>query len=140
MLDGNWTYRSYRNDPQLVDGNAAKALAMIFGEGVFSFAMKGKTKLTGKLDMGSNYVLTLTGKVSPARGASPSTFHIVGLGVPNSPTANWRYDYHGWPAYEWPDGVDQVPSLVGSVVRVVAHGPKSPAGVVATFIAVKQPA
>lgn len=138
MLDGNWTYRSFHNDPGLVGSDKDKALDLIFGEGVFSFAVTGRTKLTGKLDMGNGYVLTLTGKVSAARGASPSTVHIVGLGVPNSPTAGWRYDYHGWPAYEWPDGIDQVSSLVGSVVRVVAHGPRSPAGVTASFIAVKQ--
>ena len=38
----------------------------------------------------------------------------------------------------WPDGVDQVPSFVGTVVRVKAHGPNSPAGYTASFIAVSQ--
>jgi hypothetical protein len=138
VLEGNWTYRSYHDDPQLVGGDADKALGLIFGEGVFSFTMVSPARLAGKLDMGGGYVLTLTGKVKPARGASPLSFRIVGLGVANSPTAGWRYDYDGWPAYQWPDGVDQVPSLVGSVVRVKSHGPQSPAGVVASFIAVKQ--
>ena len=32
----------------------------------------------------------------------------------------------------------QVPALVGTVIRVNAHGPQSPAGVTASFIAVKQ--
>ena len=138
MLAGQWTYRSFHTDPSLVGDDAAKALAMIFGEGIFTFAMKGKTKLSGKLDMGSNYVLTLTGTVRKGRGEHPLTLHIIGLGVDGSPTAGWRYDYHCWPAYEWPDGINQVPSLVGSVVRVKAHGPQSPAGVTASFIAVSQ--
>ena len=140
MLAGNWTYRSYHNDPSLVGDDADKALAMIFGEGVFTFAMKGRTKLTGKLDMGSNYVLTLTGEVRKGRGANPFSLHTIGLGVPNSPTEGWRYDHYSWLAHEWPDGIDQVPALVGTVVRVNAHGPQSPAGVTASFIAVRQAA
>jgi hypothetical protein len=40
--------------------------------------------------------------------------------------------------YVWPNGVDQVPSLLGTVIRVNAHGPSSPAGYTASFIAVSQ--
>jgi hypothetical protein len=38
----------------------------------------------------------------------------------------------------WPNGVEQRPALVGTVIRVVAHGPTSPAGFVASFVAVKK--
>jgi len=41
-------------------------------------------------------------------------------------------------AHTWPNGIDQVPALVGSVIRAKPHN-GSPAGVVASFIAVKQP-
>lgn len=138
MLAGNWTYRSYHNDPALVGNDPNAALAMIFGEGVFTFAIKGKTKVTGKLDMGSGYILTLSGTARQGRGENPLALHLIGLGVDGSPTAGWRYDYYCWPGYEWPDGIDQVPSLVGTVVRVKPHGPQSPAGVTASFIAVSQ--
>jgi hypothetical protein len=57
---------------------------------------------------------------------------------PGSQTDGWRYDYNATLAYEWPNAVEQVPALVGTVIRVNAHGPKSPAGVTASFIAVKQ--
>ena len=50
----------------------------------------------------------------------------------------WRYDYRGQAAYTWPNGDHQVPSLLGSVIRVVAHG-DGPAGVTASFIAVRHP-
>jgi hypothetical protein len=138
MLDGNWTYRSYHNDTELVGDDAAKALALIFGEGVFSFEMVSPAALKGKLDMGGGYVLTLKGKVKKARGDCPLSLHTIGLGVAGTPTAGWRYDHYSWLAYTWPDGIDQIPALVGSVVRVKAHGPQSPAGVTSSFIAVKQ--
>jgi hypothetical protein len=68
----------------------------------------------------------------------PFEFSIVGTGIDGTPTAGWRYDYHGTLGFAWPDGIDQVPSLLGTVVRVVAHGAQSPAGVTASFIAVRQ--
>ncbi|HEX8261794.1 MAG TPA: hypothetical protein VF547_02855 [Allosphingosinicella sp.] len=32
-LKGEWTYRSFANEPKPVDGNAQAALGLIFGEG-----------------------------------------------------------------------------------------------------------
>ena len=125
MLTGKWTYRSYVNTPTLVGDDPQAALALIFGEG---------DSFGGKLDMGSGYALDLEGEVLPG---DPQGFSIVGLGIDGTPTAGWRYDYHGVTGYEWPDGVDQVPSLLGTVVRVNAHGPSSPAGYTASFIAVQ---
>jgi len=54
----------------------------------------------------------------------------------------WIYDYECYLVPHWPNGVDQVPALVGSVVRTIPHsggqpGTVSPAGVVASFYAVK---
>jgi hypothetical protein len=46
------------------------------------------------------------------------------------------YDYDGVLAYHWPDGVNQTPAIVGSVIRVKPHD-GAPAGYVASFIAVK---
>jgi hypothetical protein len=134
MLTGKWTYRSYRNTPTLVGNDPQAALAQIFGEGVFDFEAGEGDRFVGSLDMGGGYGLTLQGDVI---GGDPSGFSIVGLGVDGTPTAGWRYDYHGVVGYEWPEGVDQVPSLLGTVVRVNAHGPSSPAGFTASFIAVR---
>jgi hypothetical protein len=135
MLSGNWTYRSFRNTPALVGNDAGAALALIFGEGVLDFEAGENDRFGGTFDMGSGYALTLDGEVLPG---DPPGFSIVGLGIPGTPTEGWRYDYRGVPAYEWPNGVDQVPSLVGTVIRVNAHGPSSPAGYSASFIAVRQ--
>jgi len=51
----------------------------------------------------------------------------------------WVYDYQGYLVPDWPDGVNQVAAIVGSVIRTVAHsGGNAPAGVVCSFYAVKQ--
>ncbi|MFW8606772.1 hypothetical protein [Rhizobium beringeri] len=132
-LQGRWTYRSYRNDPALIEDNAQKALENIFGEGVFTLAVSGGN-MTGTLDMGSDYVLDLTGSVVAVEGGEVC---IVGTGRSGTPTAGWEYDYHGTHAFTWPNGVNQVPAFVGSVIRAKPHN-GSPAGYVASFIAVRQ--
>ena len=134
MLAGKWTYRSFRNDPALVGSDAARALALIFGEGVFDFDAEAGGRFTGGLGLGRGYALALIGTVEG------DGFSITGLGLDGTATAGWRYDYRGTLAYAWSEAVDQVPCLLGTVVRVNAHGPKAPAGVTASFIAVRQPA
>jgi hypothetical protein len=128
MVSGKWAYRSYLNQPD----------QPLFGQGTMTFEALSEHLFVGTLDMGGGYVMNLHGLETAGAGGGPATLRIVGLGVAGSPTAGWRYDYHCWPGYTWPDGVNQVPSLVGTVVRVKAHGPNSPAGVVASFIAVSQ--
>ena len=136
-LAGKWTYRSFLNTPQLVDGDANKALGLIFGEGTFAFEMPTKTTVKGTLDMGGGFVLDLSGEVSPGPCDQPF-FRINGFGRTGTPTAGWEYDYSGVIACRWPNGVNQVPSLVGTVIRAKPHN-GAPAGVVASFIAVRQP-
>jgi len=135
VLTGTWTYRSYNSTPALVGDDPQAALALIVGEGVFDFEAGEGGRFRGALGMASGYALRLQGEILPGYR---SAFSIVGLGIDGTPTQGWRYDYHGVAGYEWPDGVDQVPSLLGTVVRVNAHGPSSPAGCTASFIAVRR--
>jgi hypothetical protein len=60
------------------------------------------------------------------------------LGRPGTRTDAWEYDYYAWPAYVWPAGVNQVPCLVGKVLRAKPHN-GGKAGVTAYFIAVSRP-
>jgi len=140
MLKGKWTYRSFNNTMALIDDDAKAALALIFGEGVFDFEAVSPTRFTGGLGMGSGYALTLTGDVSPGSEAIPTQFSIVGEGIAGTATEGWRYDYHGIVGYLWPNAVDQTTSLLGTVVRVNAHGAGAPAGYTASFIAVERSA
>jgi len=138
-LAGKWTYRSFLNDPTLIgdDPNTAPTnlYALLFAEAVFTFAIPNDTTLTGAIDW-TGGGLDLKGKIRESDGGP--IVEIVGTGRPNTGTANWEYDYHGQLAYQWPNGVNQVPAIVGNVIRAKPHN-GNPAGVVASFIAVKQP-
>jgi hypothetical protein len=137
MLATKWAYRSFRNTTDLVSGDANKALALIFGEGVFTFEAPSTNALAGTFDMGGGFVLDLSGTIYPATADAPFTVEIVGQGRDGTPTVGWEYDYHAFMAYHWPNGVNQIPALVGSVIRAKPHN-GAPAGFVASFIAVKQ--
>jgi hypothetical protein len=125
-LEGPWAYHSYLNTPN----------QPLFGAGLFTFQTPSPTTLTGTFDMGSDLVLDLQGTVTPAAGNVPLTVDIKGIGRTGSGTEGWEYDYHGFLAFHWSAGVNQVDSLVGSVLRAKPHDGQ-PAGVTASFIAVR---
>ncbi len=137
MIAGDWMYRSYFNNPDPVGGDAQKALDDIFGEGLFSLATPTLNTVSGTFDMGGGLVLDLRGRVSPTPGG-PVTLQMAGLGRPGTGTDGWEYNYYAWPAYIWPAGVNQVPSLVGTVLRAKPHN-GGKAGVTASFIAARRP-
>jgi hypothetical protein len=137
MIAGKWMYRSYLNNPAPVDGDPKKAIANIFGEGVFIFATPTANTVTGTFDMGGGLILDLNGKLTTAPEGL-ITFQIAGVGRGGTATAGWEYDYYGWPTHMWPAGINQIPTLVGTVLRAKPHdGGK--AGVTASFVAVRQP-
>jgi hypothetical protein len=139
-LAGKWTYRSFFNDPAFVGDSKEKAYDLIFAEATFTFEITSPTTLKGTIDWGSGG-LDLQGTIRPASAGAPLTVEIVGTGRPGAPgtgTVGWEYDYYAHLAYTWPNGIKQVPALVGSVIRAKPHG-SNPAGLVASFIAVKQP-
>jgi hypothetical protein len=135
ILAGRWTYRSYANTPALVDRDKEKALALIFGEGTYVLDPPAGATVTGTLDLGNGRILDLKGKITQT---APLSLAIAGHGRAGTPTEGWEYDYNAALAFAWPNGVGQIPALVGSVIRAKPHG-SGPAGVVASFIAVKQP-
>jgi hypothetical protein len=126
-LAGTWAYRSYLNT----------ADQRPFGAGLFTFQTPTDTTLTGTLDMGGGLVLDLQGTIQAASGQNPLTVEIRGFGRAGTPTDGWEYDYNAFLGYHWPNGVDQVQSLVGTVLRAKPHN-GNPAGVTASFIAVRQ--
>ena len=134
ILVGTWTYRSFISNPDL----NADFDALQFGRGNLRIDPAPMQSLNG-LIYGDGWQLTLKGSITYG---NPFTVRFQGTGVIGG--AEWIYDYVGYLVREWPNGVDQRPALVGSIVRTIPHpsgqGGKSiaPAGVVAQWIAVQQ--
>ena len=126
---GTWTYRSFINNP---DANV-EFNDLAFAVATVKIKASAMEEFTGTLG-GPWGELKLTG--STAYG-NPYTVRFQGVGKVNDET--WVYDYLGYLVPRWPNGVDQRPAIVGSVIRTVPHSKgKAAAGVVASFIAVRQ--
>jgi hypothetical protein len=132
---GIWTYRSFLNNPELTGGDPNKLAALLFAEATWTVQDTAANVFKGQLSFGPNDIMDLLGTITTAAGASPHV-HIVGKGRPGTPTAQLFYDYDGSLTEKWPEGVNQVPAITGSVIRMKPHDGQ-PAGLVASFIAVK---
>ena len=131
---GSWTYRSLLNDPDV----NKQFNDLEFGRGTIVIEDGPEEVLRGTIG-GPGWSLALHG--SRAYG-SPMQVRFQGKGVVSG--EEWVYDYIGWLVPVWPNSDDRLqrPAIVGSVVRTVPHsgsnGGINPAGVVASFYAVRQ--
>ncbi|MEX2498283.1 MAG: hypothetical protein WD397_05340 [Wenzhouxiangellaceae bacterium] len=136
VLVGVWTYRSFLSNPDL----DADFDSLEFGRGNIRIDAAPMQEFNG-LIYGPGWELKLSGSIEYG---SPFTFNFQGKGIVGG--AEWIYDYHGYYVPRWPNGIDQRPAIVGTIVRAIPHptGPNgkstAPAGVVAQWIAVKQDA
>ncbi len=126
-LIGKWTYRSFLN----VDTDPTPFENILFGEGTLEFTDAPMQNIAGTIG-GEGWSLTLSGSMTYG---NPMTANFQGKG--NVGGQPWIYAYIAYLVNTWPNGVDQVPALVGSVIRVIPHG-GAPAGFVASFYAVRQ--
>jgi hypothetical protein len=131
---GSWTYRSLNNDPDLqTDFNDLE-----FGLGTLAITETDPAELGGTIG-GPGWSLDLHGSFG---FGSPMQVRFQGKGVVSG--EEWIYDYVGWLVPTWPSSTSpmQVAAFVGSVTRTIPHsssgGGTSPAGVVASFYAVRQ--
>ena len=130
---GRWTYRSLLNDP-----NVGKDFDDLeFGRGTIEIEEAPPELLRGSIG-GPGWRLELHG----SRGyGSPGEVRFQGQGIVGG--EEWIYGYVGWLVPVWPNSDDRLqrPAIAGSVTRVIPHsssdGGVSPAGVVASFYAVK---
>jgi hypothetical protein len=130
---GSWTYRSLLNDPN----GSTDFDKLEFGEGTIVIKDAPPELLVGTIG-GDGWSLDLHG----SRGyGSPGQVRFQGKGLVGG--EEWIYDYIGWLVPVWPNSNAQLqrPAIVGSVVRTIPHsngqGGTAPAGVVASFYAVK---
>jgi hypothetical protein len=139
-IQGDWTYRSYINNPNPVGDDPQAALALIFGEGLLSLTVQREHLLIGVLDFGQGAAMDLYGEIVAGSGVQPEVLIITGTGRTGTSTDKWVYQYKGYVLPPWAEGVDQVPAIVGTVIRTIPHGTGA-AGVVASFVMLqKKPA
>src|SRR5215471_10857663 len=137
---GKWSYRSFLNDPNLAvpsDGSDPNIQPLLFGYGTIVIEDAASDLLVGTIG-GGGWSLTLHG--SRAYGW-PAQVRFQGKGIVRG--AEWIYDYIGWLVPVWPNSTPalQRAAIVGSVTRTIPHpsnGGTAPAGVVASFYAVKE--
>jgi hypothetical protein len=133
---GTWTYRSFLNNPVLTNSDPQKLAALLFAEGTWTVTDSLPTIFVGELSFGADFIMDLKGVVSPAVEDQPAHVHIVGSGRDGTPSGGYFYDYDGSLTEQWPNGVNQIAAVTGSVIRVKPHSGEA-AGLVASFIAVK---
>ena len=136
-LNGEWTYRSFINNPEEVGDDPNKALALIFGEGQLTLTFTTSHLLSGVLDFGQGAAMDLYGDFFAGSGISPDLLIITGTGRAGTTTDKWVYQYKGYVVPSWAEGVNQVPAILGTVIRTIPHG-SGTAGVVASFMMLKR--
>ena len=133
VFAGTWTYRSFLNnpDPKVPFNDLEFAVADLIIQGDAGFGV-----LAGRLSFGADG-LGLKGTITYG---NPFTLRFQGTGD-SAGTKGWVYDYLGFYAPTWPNGIDQRAAIIGTIVRTVTHSDgKAKAGVTASFIAVKRDA
>ena len=131
---GQWTYRSLLNDPDINQ----KLDKLEFGIGTIVIEDAPSPLLKGTIG-GPGWSLSLHGSLGYG---SPMQARFQGKGMVSG--EEWVYDYICWLVPVWPnsDAILQRAAIVGSVVRTVPHsssgGGTAPAGVVASFYAVRE--
>ena len=129
---GSWSYRSLLNDTDL----STSFNDLQFGLGTIVIEEAPMQLLKGTIG-GTGWSLALKGA---REYGNPMHVRFQGKGIVSG--EEWIYDYEGWLVPAWPNGVQQVPAMVGSIVRTIPHsggqpGTVSPAGVVASWYAVR---
>lgn len=131
FLKGTWMYRSFHNNPSPV----ADPDKLLFGKGKMVFENKEVKhgEVNGYFDFGNDYRLNFKGWVTDG---NPAAIRFKGVGIPDTATEGWIYDYMAYISNPWPNGIDQRSAMTGSVIRTASHSNgNSPAGYTASFYA-----
>lgn len=126
-LTGKWLYRSFVNNPNPNDD------PQLFGQGLLNLKPSDFGLLVGDFDFGQWGKMTVKGNV---HFGNPFQLRFQGKGVKGTGAEEWVYDYNGYFIPNWVEGVNQIPAIVGSVIRTEPHG-QAQAGVVASFFILK---
>ena len=132
LIEGTWTYRSLINDQDL-----SKNFDLLeFGRANLKLKASPSGTLSGEIG-GTGWSLDIMGSIQLG---TPATLWFRGSGIVTG--SQWVYDYLCYVVPAVPNGMKQVPAMVGCVTRAIPHpdgqGGTSPAGVVCSFYAVRQ--
>ena len=135
-LTGYYTYRSFLNQPEPADDfNQIR-----FGEGELFLYVSPDGSVRGTLAFPSDPLaeqkefMDVTGRVT---AWAPPTLELEGIGRPGTSIESFDYEYQGSLAPSFSEAIRQRPVITGTVLRAKPHG-NAPAGVTATFVAVKR--
>src|ERR1017187_3650907 len=103
-LVGNWTYRSFLNDPDV----ATPFNSLEFGRGTIRIEEAPFGVFKGAIG-GPGWSLVLNGSINYG---DPFSLRFQGAGVVGG--EEWIYDYVGYVIRPWPNGVNQRPAFVRS--------------------------
>ena len=138
-LSGLWTYRSFRNAPELVaDFNdirlAQTDLWLTFGA---DGSIRGALCFPAGVPESEQGFMDIEGRIV---GRDPLHLQFRGKGRPGTRSEAYEYAYDGILSPAMPGATDQRPVLTGTVMRVRARGgdKPAPAGMTATFVAVRR--
>lgn len=127
-FSGSWAYRSLVNNPEI----SLPFNDLAFGAGLLELSEPSPGKIAGQLG-GAGWSLVLDGSAS---SGTPPLLQWQGRGVLGG--EEWVYDYLGYLVPMWPHGVNQIQTIVGTIIRTEAHsGGQAQAGFTATFYAVR---
>lgn len=138
---GNWTYRSLHNTPQEVENFNELRYLTVEEDG--PNLIKGRigsrdniiSLITGRIGSG-DYILNIHGTVNISENLSTITFRAVG--IENTITAGWVYDFSGFIPKDLQDSDQQRPVIVGTVIRKVPQEPNRLDEQTFSFVAVDQ--
>lgn len=143
-LVGTYTYRSFLDRPEPVDDFDRLRFAQlelrlsVDPGGVISGALVFPT------DPGEEpLAMDITGKATNGQNGNVGGVHFVltGRGQPDTPIADFHYEYDGIVLPHWPTGISQRQTLAGTVLRAADHGSGptlARAGQTASFLAVRR--
>ncbi len=130
-IGGHFVYRSLQNNTFIGED----FLKLKFGEGLMTIIQESFGNFSGDFDMGDGYKMSLEGIISESGNAF--RFRMTAKGISSTPTDGWIYDYDGYVTAKWINGISQLQTITGSVIRTVDHG-TAKAGHTATFYMVNR--
>jgi hypothetical protein len=133
-LKGEWTYRSFINEPKPVGGDAQAALGLIFGEGALTVAQADSGGFKAALSFGGKAVMDLVGTFKAGAAGAPAVIAARGTGRKGSGIENFVYDYIFYTVAPWTGGVGQRQAMVGTVMRAADHGNSKKGAVVSAIV------